>query len=110
MGQYYGIANLDKREKIQTNAKHWEALNNIHEMPNYLFVLLSDLKNEELGGGDIYHFIKDDTKDNIFGRWSMDRIKVFGDYNKHYDVYSEFTDITKEVEIFFRDNNKVIFS
>ena len=76
IGQYFLIANLDKKEFIHphdlnTGAKLWEMCSN--NVGGLLLFLLR--QSSEGGGGDI----REDYK--FAGRWANNRIVVVGDYN-----------------------------
>lgn len=78
MGQYFKIANLDKKEFICTwdleaGAKFLEIIcNNIARLVPYLL-----RKSDEGGGGDINNF--DELE--YCGRWACDKIVIIGDYD-----------------------------
>lgn len=78
MGQYFKIANLEKKEFIRTwdinqGAKFLEILlNNIARLVPYLL-----RKSDEGGGGDIDNF----EKLQYCGRWACERIVIIGDYD-----------------------------
>jgi hypothetical protein len=78
MGQYFKIANLDKKEYLCTwdvgsGAKFKEILfNNMARIVPYLL-----RKSDESGGGDIHNF----EELQYCGRWACDRIVIIGDYD-----------------------------
>lgn len=98
MGQYFKIANLDKKEFICTwdinnGAKFLEILcNNIARLVPYLL-----RKSDESGGGDIHNF----EELEYCGRWACDKIVIIGDYDSS-NLYAEidkkngWTNISKE--------------
>lgn len=97
MGQYFLIANLDKKEYIKphdcgSGAKLWEITVNIGGILVYL-----TRKSDDYGGGDIE---PDECK--YAGRWAGDRIITIGDYDSS-DLYhkilqsGEWNNISKEV-------------
>lgn len=98
MGQYFKIANLDKKEFVRTwdidsGAKFLEILyNNIARLVPYLL-----RKSDEGGGGDIDNF----EELEYCGRWACDRIVIIGDYDSS-NLYEEieesngWTNISKE--------------
>jgi len=98
MGQYFKIANLDKKEFIRTwdinhGAKFLEILwNNIARLVPYLL-----RKSDDGGGGDINNF----EELRYCGRWACDRIVIIGDYDSS-NLYGEideakgWTNISKE--------------
>lgn len=85
MGQYFKIANLDKREFIRTwdinyGAKFLEILwNNVARLIPYLL-----RRSDEGGGGDIDNF----EGLEYCGRWACDRIVIIGDYDSS-NLYDE---------------------
>ena len=101
MGQYFIIANMDRKEfihphSLNTGAKLWEiCANNVGRL--LLFLLR---KSNEGGGGDICK-----EYDNA-GRWAGDRIAVIGDYDES-GIYDEakgkWQDISKEANKEFED-------
>lgn len=88
MGQYFKIANLDKKEficawDIECGAKFKEILfNNIARIVPYLL-----RKSDDSGGGDIHNF--DELQ--YCGRWACDRIVIIGDYDSS-NLYDEITE------------------
>jgi len=97
MGQYFVIANLDKKEYINPHrmafgAKLWEiAVNRIAAVFPFLL-----RQSSEGGGGDI------DFDSKYAGRWAGDRIVVVGDYDDSglYDfvkVSPEWKEISPEI-------------
>ena len=88
MGQYFTIANLDKKEFVKTwdincGAKFYEILcNNIARLVPYLL-----RKSDEYGGGDI----RNSESLGYCGRWACDKIVIIGDYDSSglYDQISE---------------------
>lgn len=101
MGQYYRIANLDKKEhldphKFDEGAKLMEFGCSGRGMLTGLAVLLATSNGK--GGGDLR------TSSDLPGRWAGDRIAVVGDYSEgqyadvHHDMDGEeWTDISAEV-------------
>ena len=98
MGQYFKIANLDKKEfictwDIECGAKFKEILfNNIARLVPYLL-----RKSDESGGGDIHNF----NELQYCGRWACDKIVIIGDYDSSnlYEQINEkygWTNISKE--------------
>lgn len=101
IGQYFLIANLDKKEFIHphdlnTGAKLWEICSN--NVGGLLLFLLR--QSCDRGGGDI----REDYK--FAGRWANNRIIVVGDYDES-KLYSkakeEFRNISKEANKEFVD-------
>ena len=94
MGQYFFIANLDKKEYICTwdvdsGAKFLEILcNNIARLVPYLL-----RKSDEGGGGDIDNF----NELEYCGRWACDRIVIIGDYDSS-ELYSEIREFDKVID------------
>ena len=101
MGQYYVIANLDKREFISPSSfldgvKLMEFSLNGNGVLSGLSVLLASSNGQ--GGGDL---TVDEGWDDIPGRWAGDRIVVAGDYDsnpdspgfKVYEMCGERTDM-----------------
>jgi len=80
MGQYFLIANLDRKEYIDPHslgygAKLWEIC--ASNLPGLLVYLLR--KSNELGGGDV----RDEPSELGFcGRWAGNKIVVIGDYDE----------------------------
>lgn len=100
MGQYYQLANLDKKEYVNPwNAgsvgKFWEWIaNNTSRLLIYLVK-----KSDGCGGGDEYFAEeKHNYKSQFAGRWAEDRVVLIGDYDssKLYEELDkpEWTDIT----------------
>lgn len=87
MGQYYVIANLDKREYLDpycfgSGVKLMEFSMDGASVMTGLAVLLASSNGQ--GGGDLY--LPHDTKfDHIPGRWKGDRVVVAGDYDSDPD-------------------------
>ena len=78
MGQYYIIANLDKREYLLPNkfgdgAKLWEFSTSSGGTMSALAVLLASSNGR--GGGDLQ------AESPIIGSWAGDRIVITGDYD-----------------------------
>jgi hypothetical protein len=101
MGQYYVIANLDKREFISPSSfldgvKLMEFSLSGNGVLSGLSVLLASSNGE--GGGDLD---VESSWDDIPGRWAGDRIVVAGDYDNNkaspgfgiYDMCGERTDM-----------------
>ena len=83
MGQYYVIANLDKREFLDPHAfgsgvKLMEFSMDGKGALTGLAVLLASSNGQ--GGGDLHLPVETDFED-IPGRWAGDRIVVAGDYD-----------------------------
>jgi len=125
LGQYFKIANLDKREYIDSMPKLWElCANNEIRMLGYLLATddpdgtavtkwFKDPEEAKERYGKDFEVIKHDgdlgygeIKHEYFGRWCGDRIAVVGDYCEgatNYqgpswkEVKEEFKDITQEV-------------
>ena len=86
MGQYWKVANLDKREyvdphKLGTGLKLWEQLAN-HPGTGAALVILCAAMPEPRGGGGL-------TPNEIVGRWAGDRIALVGDYAERGDLPTE---------------------
>lgn len=91
MGQYYTVANLDKKEflyahKMDSGLKFWEIVNS--NIPRVLAFLL--WKSDGRGGGD------GDVDDNELvkkyaGRWAQNRIVMIGDYDES-GLYEQIDD------------------
>ena len=101
MGQYFLIANLDKKEYIHPHnfidktgnyfgAKLWEICAN--KIAGVLPYLLR--KSDETGGGDI----QDPELFPNAGRWAGDRIVVIGDYDSS-ELYDKICDSEDWTEI-----------
>lgn len=96
MGQYYVIANNDKREFIDphvfgSGVKLMEFSGDSNGSMMGLAILLASSNGQ--GGGDL-HLPTDSNFDDIPGRWAGDRIVVAGDYDDRpespgYKVYSK---------------------
>jgi hypothetical protein len=83
MGQYYKIANLDKREYIEPypfgdGVKLMEFSMNSGGMLTALAVLLASSNGNS--GGDLHLDVKSKWRD-VPGRWAGDRIVIAGDYD-----------------------------
>ena len=115
MGQYWKVANLDKKEfidphKLGVGLKLGEQIGSGHGTPDALFILVAAMR-ERRGGGDFdwdSNYYGEDrytsgAKDpNIYGgkvnedynecakrtigRWAGDRIVVVGDYSEDADL------------------------
>ena len=83
MGQYYVIANLDKKEFIDPYAlgngvKLMEFGMDAASTMTALAILLAS--SNGMGGGDL-HLPMDTTWEHMPGRWAGDRIVIAGDYD-----------------------------
>ena len=116
MGQYWKVANLDKREfidphKLGVGLKLGEQIGSGHGTPDALFILVAAMR-ECRGGGDFdwdsnyygperdfsqaSHGIHgadvvvsyNDIAKRTIGRWAGDRIVVVGDYSEDGDLPS----------------------
>lgn len=96
MGQYYMIANLDKKEflyphKMGSGLKLLEIAGS--NLPRILTLLLQDSDGRGGGDGDIDNSIISE----FCGRWAGDRIAIVGDYDSK-DIYGQldeqYTDIS----------------
>ena len=103
MGQYFILANLDKKEYINPHnlgggLKFWEwCANNPARVVPFLL-----RKSSEGGGGDIQFESK------VAGRWAGDRIVLIGDYDKS-KLYDRVSKTFKEISKLVRpDFNKFI--
>ena len=101
MGQYYLVANLDKREYLSPHridsgakAREWLYSGNLTRL---LGILLID--GDGRGGGDVDIALS--------GRWAKDRIVISGDYadkepNSEHNIYDlihngDWVDITEDI-------------
>jgi len=92
MGQYWVVANLDKKEfihphKLASGLKMWEQIANHPGAPEALFLLLTSHPKVR-GGGDC-------EKNEYIGRWIGDRVVVVGDYAEETDL--EWDDIPADL-------------
>lgn len=94
MGQYFYIANLDKREylhphKLGMGLKLWEiCANSGAGVVPYML-----RKSDEGGGGD-----QNDDKAKWCGRWAGDRIVVIGDYDSS-KLFQEIDGDNEELDV-----------
>jgi len=101
VGQYFLLANLDRREyidphKIGGALKLWEWCAN--DFCRLLPFLLR--QSDSLGGGDLH----DPEGYEYAGRWAGDRIVLVGDYDSsglYHEVRESYTDISVDAAIEF---------
>jgi hypothetical protein len=106
MGQYYVIANLDKREFVNPYAfgsgvKLMEFAGDGQSVMMGVAVLLASSNGQ--GGGDL-HLPAESTYEGIPGRWAGNRIVVAGDYDDNpespgYKVYERCGDVSPLEEL-----------
>lgn len=107
MGQYYKVANLDKKEilhphKFGDGLKLLEFGDSSGGTMTALAVLLS--VGNGRGGGDLR------SSNPIIGSWAGDRIAIIGDYvdeeefEATYEQVSEWTDISEQVMVAMKDD------
>lgn len=107
MGQYYKVANLDKKEilhphKFGDGLKLLEFGDSSGGTMTALAVLLS--VGNGRGGGDLR------SSNPIIGSWAGDRIAIIGDYvdeeefEATYKKVSEWTDISEQVMVAMKDD------
>ncbi len=105
MGQYYMIANLDKKEflyphKMGSGLKLWEIA--ASDLPRVLVLLLQDSDGRGGGDGDI----DNPVISKFCGRWAGDRLAIVGDYDSK-NIYGQMHDEEQEhydpewVDIFY---------
>lgn len=99
MGQYYLIANLDKREylhphKLGSGLKLWEIA--ASDLSRSLILLLQD--SDGRGGGD--GNIDDPVIAEFCGRWKNNRLAIVGDYDSK-DIYHQCEDESEWKDISF---------
>lgn len=113
MGQYFKIANIDKKETIDPHVfgdgmKLLEFGCSAQGTMTGLTFLLR--KSSGLGGGDVSSGLLDKHKD-IVGRWSGDKIVIIGDYDESelakmvWNEDTEFTDISKDLREAMNDSH-----
>lgn len=107
MGQYYRVANLDKKQVLKPHdfghgAKLMEFAGAGDGMMRALAVLLADGNGR--GGGDL------DSTDPLVGSWAGDRIVVVGDYadddrfvpGSLYEASNDYENISEKMKGVFR--------
>jgi hypothetical protein len=114
MGQYFCLANLDKREYvcpwcIGSGAKLWEWAANTSGAVGTILLRKSD----EGGGGDYYGYQRGNSEggpitpplSRIVGRWAGDRIALVGDYDssKLWDELPRWRNISEQVVMEWND-------
>lgn len=89
MGQYWKLANLDKKEFVHpygvgAGLKLWEQLA-AHPGTGAALIVLCAAMPYPRGGGDL----RAQTGEKVIGRWAGDRVALVGDYAEREDLADE---------------------